>query len=106
MAIKIQEMKQFYWDHLKKQQFELLPGKSIIFVGRTNAGKSSLLNTLFKTNLATSKMSCTKQIEIVSKMNHISIFDCPGLDTHFDFVKEPETIPKHLGPIKVIYYLY
>lgn len=60
MGIKIQKIKESYWDYLKKQKFELLPGKSVIFIGRTSVGKSSLLNALLKTKLATSKMSCTK----------------------------------------------
>jgi hypothetical protein len=39
-------------------------------------------------------------------MAHVSIFDCPGLDEHFDLVKEPEKIPKFLGCMENIYYLY
>ena len=62
MAFQVQKMKNFYWDDLKKRKFELLKGKSVIFIGRTSVGKSSLLNALFKTKLATSKMSCTKEI--------------------------------------------
>jgi hypothetical protein len=40
MGIKIQKIKESYWDYLKKQKFELLPGKSVIFIGRTSVGKS------------------------------------------------------------------
>lgn len=106
MAESVKRMKSLYWDELKMRKFQLYEGKSVIFIGRTSVGKSSLLNTLFKTNEAVSKASCTKEIKIVTKINHITIFDCPGIDEHFDIVKFPDKIPDYLGPMEHIYYLY
>ncbi len=63
----------------------------MIFVGRTSSGKSSLLNRLFKPEvpLAISKGVCTKEISIVKTLKDITVFDCPGFDTHLDFTKHP-----------------
>jgi GTP-binding protein EngB required for normal cell division len=56
-------MKELIFAYLEKQQFpKSLNGKKIIFIGRTSAGKSSLLNTLFGTKLPTSKGPCTKKV--------------------------------------------
>ena len=88
------------------QEWKLHPGKSVIFIGKTSAGKSSLLNTLFKLEEAVSKSSCTKEIKVVTKIKDVTIFDCPGIDEHFNIVKSPEKIPQYMGCMEHIYYLY
>ena len=77
-----------------------------MFIGKTSVGKSSLLNALFKTQLATSKGSCTQEISVVVKIGDISVFDCPGMDEHFSITENPEKIPNYLGCMEHIYYLY
>lgn len=106
MAENVRKLKVLYWEQLKSQEFPLFEGKSVIFIGRTSVGKTSLLNTIFKTEEAVSKASCTKEIKIIAKIKNITIFDCPGIDEHFDIVKFPEKIPQYLGPMEHIYYLY
>jgi GTP-binding protein EngB required for normal cell division len=81
--------------------------KNVIFIGRTSVGKSSLINTLFKTKLATSKGRCTKDVVAVDTFNNnVRLFDCQGFDNKLDITKNPELIPKYLGQMDVIYYLY
>ena len=81
--------------------------KNIIFVGRTSVGKSSLLNKLFKTNLKVSKGRCTKGVEPIAIFkNKIRVFDCQGFDKKFNLTENPEMIPKYLGAMDAIYYLY
>lgn len=107
MGRQIEKIKTVYWQHLSKQKF-VNSQKSIfiIFIGKTNAGKSSLFNTLWNVNQKTSKAPCTKQLKLVISNQFIDIYDCPGMDTHFDLMKQPEQIPKYLGNMDVIYYLY
>lgn len=59
--MKIQRIHEIVLEDLRNKKFPKSKiGKSIIFIGRRSVGKSSLLNTLFKTKLPTSKKSCTK----------------------------------------------
>ena len=81
--------------------------KNVIFVGKTSVGKSSLINKLFGTNQKTGKGRCTQGITMVTTFkNKVRIFDCQGFDNKFDFTKTPDLIPKYLGTMDSIYYLY
>ena len=76
-------------------------------MGRTSVGKSSLLNTLFKTDLKVSKGRCTKGVQPIAIFkNKIRIFDCQGFDKKFNLTESPEVIPQYLGAMDAIYYLY
>ena len=47
------KLKQLMIEQIKKDQENLFKIKEVIFVGRSNVGKTSLLNNLFKTKLGT-----------------------------------------------------
>lgn len=79
MAEITKKLKTLFWEDLKKQEFKVVPG-SVMFIGRTSSGKSSLLNALFDLKLKTSKATCTKEIESILQHNQITVYDCPGLD--------------------------
>ncbi len=85
-----QKMKDIIFQNLSQQNFpKSKEGKSVIFIGRTSSGKSSLLNALFGLSLKTSKGSCTQQIQCVGNYTKVQIFDFPGFDTHMDITKHP-----------------
>jgi len=68
---------------------------TIVFFGKTGTGKSSTLNSLFKTNFETDvSVSCTKepQTEIIhcenAKNYYVRIVDMPGIGE--DLIKDEE----------------
>lgn len=67
-----------------------LENKKVIFVGFTNAGKSSLINSLIGSNITVSNTQNTTQEIIKLNASGITIYDAPGL---MDNVNR-ENIPK------------
>ena len=67
-----------------------LENKKVIFVGFTNAGKSSLINSLIGSNITVSNSQNTTQEIIKLNASGITIYDAPGL---MDNVNR-ENIPK------------
>ncbi len=68
-----------------------LENKKVIFVGFTNAGKSSLINSLTGSSITVSKSQNTTQDIIKLNIDDVTIYDAPGL---MDDINR-ENIPKN-----------
>ncbi len=75
-----------------------LEEKNVLFAGFTNAGKSSLINSLVGSNITVSHKSNTTQDFIRLNVDGVTIYDAPGFMSHF----KRENVPKNL--IKPIVY--
>ena len=74
----------------------------IAFAGRSNVGKSSLINTLLKRKglaRTSNKPGRTQEINFFSVNNRLYFIDLPG----YGYAKVPETIRKHWGPMVETY---
>ncbi len=67
-----------------------LKHKSVVFVGFTNAGKSSLINEITGSDITVSRKENTTQELIKIKLDDVTIYDAPGL---IDDINR-ENIPK------------
>lgn len=52
--------------------------RSVAFMGRTSAGKSTLINKLFDTDCRTSALACTKGVSVVFNDEHLEVIDIFG----------------------------
>ncbi|EAR99770.2 ribosome biogenesis GTP-binding protein YsxC (macronuclear) [Tetrahymena thermophila SB210] len=76
-----QNMKDFFVDQIKTDMYSMYKPKEIIFIGRSNVGKSSLINSIFKRKVAktSKKQGSTKKLyyyELVDNLGYI--IDPPG----------------------------
>jgi GTP-binding protein len=75
----------------------------VAFVGRSNVGKSSLINTMTRRkNLArtSSTPGCTRLINFFEVNNQISLADLPG----YGYAKVPEASRREWGPMIETYF--
>ena len=83
--------------NISVNHFDELPndeGIEIAFAGRSNAGKSSAINSLSKQNrlaYVSKQPGRTQLINFFSIDDHISLVDLPG----YGYAKVPETIKNH-----------
>ncbi len=72
-----------------------LENKKVIFVGFTNAGKSSLINSLIRSNITVSNTQNTTQEIIKLNASGITIYDAPGL---MDNVNRESILKSSINP--------
>lgn len=77
----------YLWEHLKKQRQEditrLVKPKEVMFCGRSNIGKSSLINTIFEAEVCrkSKHAGCTKTLnyyQLQSATDERYVVDSPG----------------------------
>ena len=81
-------------DNLRTLENICLQEKKVIFAGFTNAGKSSLINTLVGSDITVSSKINTTQEFIKLNVNGVEIFDAPGFIGYFYKMDVPNVVIK------------
>jgi len=82
---------------------EILKDKTILFLGRTGSGKSTLINDILNENakIGHGAKSCTDEIKIYDK-NNVKCIDTPGLNDSEN--RDQEFLNKLYNDLKLIKY--